>query len=251
MGVAGGRLPRRSDLRVPRQLPALGFNQPGKKLGLLTGNTAGCGNTGAHARFRAGDRGCLDFALETFGLGVPGPRLSTRCHPAATRGKDSLTLGRRSLGYFRVGASFDVRGGKTADAVVPVAQAQGCVAGAVRADVPVRALLRPRPSRPFCRRFNQLGDRGRGRESGCNGARKSHSRRSSHFASPKEPETALATISAPFAPASDLAGALLAPSAPTLLLGISFYKELHWSFAATQAQSIDHIHFNARGPPVA
>jgi hypothetical protein len=49
----------------------------------------------------------------------------------------------------------------------------------------------------------------------------------------------------------NLAGALLAPTAPTLLPEISFYKELHWSFAATQAQSIDHIHFNARGPPVA
>ena len=49
----------------------------------------------------------------------------------------------------------------------------------------------------------------------------------------------------------DLAGALVAPTAPTLLPGISFYKELHWSFVATQAQSIDHIHFNARGPPVA
>jgi hypothetical protein len=49
----------------------------------------------------------------------------------------------------------------------------------------------------------------------------------------------------------DLAGALLAPNAPTLLFGISLCKELHWSFVATQAQSIDHIHFNARGPPVA
>ena len=49
----------------------------------------------------------------------------------------------------------------------------------------------------------------------------------------------------------NLAGALVAPTAPTLLPEISFYKELHWSFAATQAQSIDHIHFNARGPPVA
>ena len=49
----------------------------------------------------------------------------------------------------------------------------------------------------------------------------------------------------------DLAGALLAPTAPTLLPGISFYKELHWSLVATQAESIDHIHFNARGPPVA
>ena len=47
------------------------------------------------------------------------------------------------------------------------------------------------------------------------------------------------------------ASALLAPTAPTLLPGISFYKELHWSFVATQAQPIDHIHFNARGPPVA
>jgi hypothetical protein len=48
----------------------------------------------------------------------------------------------------------------------------------------------------------------------------------------------------------DLAGALVAPIAPTLLPGISFYKELHWSLVATQAESIDHIHFNARGPPV-
>jgi hypothetical protein len=49
----------------------------------------------------------------------------------------------------------------------------------------------------------------------------------------------------------NLAGALVAPTAPTLLPGISFCKELHWSLVATQAQSIDHIHFNARGPPVA
>jgi hypothetical protein len=49
----------------------------------------------------------------------------------------------------------------------------------------------------------------------------------------------------------NLAGALLAPTVPTLLPEISFYKELHWSFVATQARSIDHIHFNARGPPVA
>jgi hypothetical protein len=48
----------------------------------------------------------------------------------------------------------------------------------------------------------------------------------------------------------NLAGALVAPSPTTLLPGISFYKELHWSFVATQAQSIDRIHFNARGPPV-
>jgi hypothetical protein len=49
----------------------------------------------------------------------------------------------------------------------------------------------------------------------------------------------------------NLAGALIPPTAPTLLLGISFDKELHWSLVATQAGSIDHIHFNARGPPVA
>jgi hypothetical protein len=49
----------------------------------------------------------------------------------------------------------------------------------------------------------------------------------------------------------NLAGALVAPTAPTLLPEISFYKELHWSLVATQARSIDHIHFNARGPPVA
>jgi hypothetical protein len=49
----------------------------------------------------------------------------------------------------------------------------------------------------------------------------------------------------------DLAAALIAPSAPAPQFGISLYKELVWSFGATQAQSIDHIHFNARGPPVA
>ena len=48
-----------------------------------------------------------------------------------------------------------------------------------------------------------------------------------------------------------LAGALLEPIAPTLLPEISIFKELHWSFAATQAQSIDRIYFHARGPPVA
>src|SRR5271154_5033571 len=48
-----------------------------------------------------------------------------------------------------------------------------------------------------------------------------------------------------------LAGALVPPTVPSLLPGISFFKELRWSCAATQAQSIDHFHFNARGPPVA
>jgi hypothetical protein len=46
-----------------------------------------------------------------------------------------------------------------------------------------------------------------------------------------------------------LAGALVVPTAPTLLPAVSFFKELQWSFAATQARSIDHFHFNARGPP--
>ena len=48
-----------------------------------------------------------------------------------------------------------------------------------------------------------------------------------------------------------LAGALVVPDAPTHLPGISFFKELHRSFAATRAASIDHFHFNARGPPTA
>jgi hypothetical protein len=48
-----------------------------------------------------------------------------------------------------------------------------------------------------------------------------------------------------------LAGALVVPTAPTLLPGVSFFKELRWSFAATQARSIDRFHFNARGPPTA
>jgi hypothetical protein len=45
-----------------------------------------------------------------------------------------------------------------------------------------------------------------------------------------------------------LAGAAVVPVPPTLP-EVSFYKVLHWSFAATQVRSIDHIHFNARGPP--
>jgi hypothetical protein len=45
-----------------------------------------------------------------------------------------------------------------------------------------------------------------------------------------------------------LAGAVVVPVPPTLP-EVSFYKVLHWSFAATQVRSIDHIHFNARGPP--
>jgi hypothetical protein len=45
-----------------------------------------------------------------------------------------------------------------------------------------------------------------------------------------------------------LAGALVVPAGPALAPGISFLKVLHWSFAATQARSIDHFHFNARGP---
>ena len=48
-----------------------------------------------------------------------------------------------------------------------------------------------------------------------------------------------------------LAGALVVPTAPTLLLGFSLFKVLNWSFAATQARSIDHFHFNARAPPTA
>ena len=48
-----------------------------------------------------------------------------------------------------------------------------------------------------------------------------------------------------------LAGAVIVQDAPTLLPGISFSKELHWSFAATRAASIDHFRFNARGPPTA
>jgi hypothetical protein len=47
-----------------------------------------------------------------------------------------------------------------------------------------------------------------------------------------------------------LAGALVVPS-PALAPGISSFKVLYRSFAATQARSIDHFHFNARGPPTA
>ena len=92
--------------------------------------------------------------------------------------------------------------GASADALVPVAQGQGSVAGAVRADVPVRALLRPRPSRPFCRQFNQWGDGGR--EPGKRLLRRPEKSLSPTFPLrlAKKAQTAWATISAPFAPAS-------------------------------------------------
>jgi hypothetical protein len=48
----------------------------------------------------------------------------------------------------------------------------------------------------------------------------------------------------------NLAGAVAVPNPPTLP-EVSFFKILHWSFATTQARSVDHIHFNARGPPIA
>jgi hypothetical protein len=46
-----------------------------------------------------------------------------------------------------------------------------------------------------------------------------------------------------------LTGALVIPGTPAVPPGISFFKQLHWSFAATAASSIDHFYFSARGPP--
>jgi hypothetical protein len=46
-----------------------------------------------------------------------------------------------------------------------------------------------------------------------------------------------------------LTGALVIPGTPAVPTGISFFKQLHWSFAATAASSINHFHFSARGPP--
>jgi hypothetical protein len=46
-----------------------------------------------------------------------------------------------------------------------------------------------------------------------------------------------------------LAGALVVPATPAVPAPISFVDELHWSFAAAAAASIDHFHFDARGPP--
>jgi hypothetical protein len=48
-----------------------------------------------------------------------------------------------------------------------------------------------------------------------------------------------------------LAGALVVPTGPALLPGISPFKILRRSFAATEARSIDYFHFDARGPPTA
>jgi hypothetical protein len=50
---------------------------------------------------------------------------------------------------------------------------------------------------------------------------------------------------------NSLAGTVLLSAAPILLPRISLPKELRWSLASTRAPSIDHIHFNARGPPAA
>jgi hypothetical protein len=46
-----------------------------------------------------------------------------------------------------------------------------------------------------------------------------------------------------------LAGALVVPASPAVPAPISFVDELHWPFAAAAAASIDHFHFDARGPP--
>jgi hypothetical protein len=48
-----------------------------------------------------------------------------------------------------------------------------------------------------------------------------------------------------------LASALVVPIAPALIARDISFAELQWSFAANRARSIDHIHFNARGPPTA
>jgi hypothetical protein len=48
-----------------------------------------------------------------------------------------------------------------------------------------------------------------------------------------------------------LASALLVPIASTPVSRNVSFEELQWSFAATRARSIDHVHFNARGPPTA
>jgi hypothetical protein len=46
-----------------------------------------------------------------------------------------------------------------------------------------------------------------------------------------------------------LAGALVVPAAPAVPAEIASFKELRWSFAATQAPPIGRFHFSPRGPP--
>jgi hypothetical protein len=46
-----------------------------------------------------------------------------------------------------------------------------------------------------------------------------------------------------------LSGALVVPAAPAVTPEIASFKELRWSFAATQAVPIGRFHFSARGPP--
>jgi hypothetical protein len=47
-----------------------------------------------------------------------------------------------------------------------------------------------------------------------------------------------------------LASTLVVPATPALLSSVSSFK-VQWSFAVAQARSIDHFHFEARGPPTA
>jgi hypothetical protein len=46
-----------------------------------------------------------------------------------------------------------------------------------------------------------------------------------------------------------LASTLTVPVAPVPLDTVRSFTKLRWSFAAREVQSIDHFHFNARGPP--
>ena len=46
-----------------------------------------------------------------------------------------------------------------------------------------------------------------------------------------------------------LSGALVVPAAPAVTPEIASFKELRWSFAATQAVPIGRFNFSARGPP--
>jgi hypothetical protein len=73
---------------------------------------------------------------------------------------------------------------------------------------------------------------------------------SSSSAPPKKP-AGLADVFCPVCAGIGMAGALVAPTSPTVAPPVSAAQHLRWSSAAIDPQSFDHLLFDARGPPLA
>jgi hypothetical protein len=65
---------------------------------------------------------------------------------------------------------------------------------------------------------------------------------------PKKP-TGLADVFCPVCASISLASALVTPASPTVVPPISASQHLRWSVVATDPASLDHLLFDARGPP--